>query len=230
MIDPLRHISVFDPDRFGDKRVDIIGVGATGSKVAISLAKLGVQNIHIWDFDKIEEHNIANQMFDIGDIGKKKVIALYEIIKRQTGEKITIHDEKVDGSQALGEVVFLLTDTMASRKEIWERGLKMKLRTKVVIETRMGIDEGRLYTVNPCQLSEIKQWEGTLYTDKEAAVSACGSSPTVGPTAGIIAEMAVWQMLRWFSIERQDEAGKKDKIESEILIALRPTMTVVRNF
>ena len=30
MIDPLRHMSVFSPDKWGARRVDVIGAGATG--------------------------------------------------------------------------------------------------------------------------------------------------------------------------------------------------------
>ena len=38
---------VFEPSEFGDRRVDIIGVGAVGSKIALEVAKLGVRNIHL---------------------------------------------------------------------------------------------------------------------------------------------------------------------------------------
>jgi len=228
MIDPLRHLSVFSPDSFGKKRVDVIGAGATGSKVVLDLAKLGVENIHVWDFDKVEEHNIANQAFGNADIGKPKVEALSEIVKSLTGTAITAHNERVDGSQELGEVVFLLTDTMASRKEIWEAGLKLKLRTMLLVETRLGPDCGRVYTLSPNRPREIKAWEATLCKDEEAQVSACGASITVGPTAGIIASLAVWQMVRWFAIE----SGKntEDKLDNEILFGLRPMVSMARQF
>ena len=117
-IDPTRHLSVFSPHAFGKKRVDIIGAGATGSRIVLSLAKLGVENIHVWDFDKVEEHNIANQIYGLENIGEPKVRALADVIKKSTGTAITAHDERVDGSKQLGEAVFLLTDTMESRKEI----------------------------------------------------------------------------------------------------------------
>src|SRR3989344_9586657 len=128
-VDPLRHLSVFKPHAFGTRRVDVIGCGATGSRIVLSLAKLGVENIHAWDFDTVEDHNLANQAFGLGDVGLLKVDALASLVQRGIGVAIQTHAEKVDGSQSLGEVVFLLTDTMASRKEIWDRGLKLKLQT-----------------------------------------------------------------------------------------------------
>lgn len=225
-IDPLRHLTVFSPHAFDKRRVDIIGAGATGSRIVLSLAKLGVENIHVWDFDQIEEHNIANQAFSLLDVGKFKVDALAEVVLAATGTKITVHNERVDGTQQLGEIVFLLTDTMNSRKEIWDKALKFKLQTKLLIETRMGADSGRIYTVNPNKPGHIKKYEQTLYTDNEAEVSACGASVSVGPTAEIISGLAVWQMIRWFSIEQ----GGDDVLDNEIIIATRPMITMSRKF
>ena len=226
MIDPLRHMSVFSPDKWGTRRVDVIGAGATGSKVVISLAKLGITNIHVWDFDTVEAHNIGNQLFGNDDIGKLKVEALKDIVLRQTGTTITTHNERVDGKQELGHVVFLLTDTMSSRKEIFAKGLKFKARTKLVIETRMGSNGGRIHTINPSKLPEIKGWEGTLYDDDAAEISACGTSISVGPTAGIISEMAVWQLIRAFAIENGDD----DELDNEILINLCPPLILPKKF
>lgn len=227
MIDPLRHMNVFSPDKWGSRRVDVIGAGSTGSKSVMSLAKLGIENIHVHDFDKVEPHNVANQLFGNEDIGKWKVEALKEIVERQTGTKITAHNERVDGTQELGHAVFLLTDTMSSRKEIFEKGLKFKLRTKLMIETRMGVDGGRIYVINPSKLPEIKGWEAaTVYDDKMAEVSACGASISVGPTAGIIAELAVWQLIRAFAIEN----GEEDELDNEILLNLRPAMFMTKKF
>lgn len=225
-IDPSRHLSVFSPSAFGSRRVDVIGAGATGSRVALSLAKLGVENLHVWDFDHVEEHNVANQAFGLSDVASLKVEALARLVNAQTGLEINTHPEKVDGSQPLGEVVFLLTDTMASRKAIWDGALKFKLRTKVVIETRMGADSGRVYTVNPNSPKHIRAWEETLCGDDVAEVSACGASVSVGPTAEVIAGLAVWQFIRWFTTEN----GGEEKLDNEILLSLRPVVTLARSF
>lgn len=149
IVDTMRHIKVFDPNTLNDQRIDIIGVGATGSRIAISLAKLGLQDIHIWDFDIVESHNIANQAFGLADCGRPKVEALAAIIKAQTGLDVTAHNEKVTGRTTLGNIVFLLTDTMASRKEIWDGAIRFKPQIQIMIETRMGVDEGRVYNIRP---------------------------------------------------------------------------------
>jgi len=225
-VDPLRHLSVFKPHAFGARRVDVIGCGATGSRVVLSLAKLGVENIHAWDFDTVEEHNLANQAFGLGDVGLLKVDALALLVQRDVGIAIHTHAEKVDGAQSLGEVVFLLTDTMASRKEIWDRGLKLKLQTRLLVETRMGADSGRIYALNPNLLGHIRAWEEAWYPDEQAEVSACGASVSVGPTAEIIAGLAVWQMIRWFTIEE----GGDDVLDNEVILGLRSMNTISRQF
>lgn len=225
-IDITRHIDVFSPDKFGKRRIDVIGAGATGSRIVLSLAKLGLENIHVWDFDVVEAHNIANQAYGQSDIGKPKVEALRDLVKAQTGLTIQIHNERVNGTQQLGDVVFLLTDTMASRKEIWQKGIRYKMRTKLMIETRMGADQGRVYTVNPTKPAEVKGWEGTLYSDEVAEVSACGASITVGPTAEFLSGLAVWQLIRWSAIE----GGKEDTLDGEILWGLRPPYFMTRTW
>ena len=224
MIEPLRHMSVFSPQRFGDKEINVIGAGATGSKLVMELAKLGCENIHVWDFDTIESHNIANQLFGNQHIGMPKVEALQSIVKEYTGTEITIHNEEVV-DQPLSGIVFLLTDTMSSRKEIWENCIKFKLAIELMVETRMGVDNGRIYTINPKSLEEIKMWENTLVDDDVAEVSSCGSSISVGPTSSILAGWAVWQMIRWHDIL---SGQSEDMLEHEIIFALRSTYTMSR--
>lgn len=225
MIDTSRHLSVFSAHAFGDKRIDVIGCGATGSRIALSLAKLGIKNIHIWDFDIVAKENIPNQAFGQNHIGLKKVIALADLIWHSTGLRVTPHDERVNGTQILGDVVFLLTDKIESRREIWENGIKNKLRTKLMIETRMGIDVGRIYTVKPIMPSHVKAWENSLRAPTQNSPTACRASISVGPTAEIISGLAVWQFMRWFNIER----GGEDELENEIIFSVRPESNYLTN-
>lgn len=218
-LDVNRHLSVFSPYKFGEKRVDVIGSGSTGSKVVMSVAEQGVTNIHLWDTDTVVDHNVPNTRFFPSDVGKKKTEAMREWICLKTGAEITIHDEFVDGTQTLGEVVFVLTDTMKSRVDIWNGSLKYKPNVKLVIETRMGADQGRIYVVNPINPAHITGYEETLhYTDEDAQPSVCRSEPSVGPTSDILSGLAVWQMMRWQSILD----GEEDELENELIFGLRP--------
>lgn len=226
MLNILRHLEVFSPATFGDQRVDVIGVGATGSRIALSLAKLGIGNVHVWDDDRVEPHNVPNQAFGNNDIGKFKVEAIQRIILEQTGTTITIHPVRINSKEQLGDIVFLLTDTMASRQEIWKAGLRYNTQVKLVIETRMGKNSGRVYAMNPSNPAHVTGWEGTLYADDVAEVNACGTSISVGPSAEVVSGLAVWQLIRWHQTQEQLKKGEvpKDEVENEVVFSLQPMM------
>lgn len=60
--------------------VAILGLGGLGSNIAISLARIGVGNLLIADFDIVEPSNLNRQQYFINDIGKYKTEALKDII------------------------------------------------------------------------------------------------------------------------------------------------------
>lgn len=220
----VRHIEVFDPDLFADRRIDVIGVGATGSRIVLELAKLGIRNIHIWDFDVVEAHNIGNQIFGLEDVGQLKVEALARIVHRDTGITIYPHNKKVVGPEDWGKVIFMLPDTMACRKELFDNGkIKYNLGIDLLLETRMGADSGRVYAINPSNADHIGQYEKTLYDDTKTEASACGAQVTVGATAAFVASTAVWQFIKWF----ENSLGKGHPFENELLFALRPVVTLL---
>lgn len=213
-----RQLDLFSPEKFGDKEVHIIGVGATGSWVAFLLAKMGVRNLHLWDFDKVETHNLPNQIFRLKDVGRPKVDALQEIIMDSCGINVTTHNEVVTGETKLKGIVFLLVDSMAVRKDIWQGALKFKLPVEFMIETRMAIDNGRVYAIHPSRPRDINFWEGTLYSDEEAEDSPC-TNRAISPTVAYIASLAVWKLIKFFNGE---------EFEKELIVSARPATIISR--
>lgn len=195
MIDISRHKELFNPENFTTP-VHIIGAGATGSWLALALAKLGLSNINVWDFDIIEEHNVANQAFRYLDVNETKVNALQALINNQTETIIHIKNERFT-NQRISGIVFLMVDSMETRKSIWESAIKMKPAVSLLIEPRMGLDVARIYNVEPCNLSHIKEYENTYYTDEVAEVSACGNSMTVISSAMSIASWCTRQLINF---------------------------------
>lgn len=220
VVDPMRHLDVFNPAQFGDRRVDIIGAGATGSKVAMDLAKLGIRNIHVWDYDIVESHNVANQLYGIADVGKLKVDALRDRILADTGIEVTVHPVKITvedeagdvevehPDEVCGDVIYLLVDSMSAREEIFNE-LENNMTTELLVETRMGPDVGRVYAFNPNVPRHVENWRKTLYSDESASTSACGASTSVGPTASLIASHAVWRLINWFELGGMSESASK---------------------
>jgi len=212
LIDISRHKELFNPETFLHP-ITIIGAGATGSWLTLALAKLGIKDITVYDFDIVEEHNIANQAFLIqsphgrewSDVGRAKVKALRDLVQWSAGTTITIHNEPFT-NQRLSGIVFLMVDSMKTRKEIWEASIKMKTSVVHLIEPRMGLDVGRIYNVSPCNLEHIKQYENTYYNDDVAEVSACGNSMTVISSALGIASWCARQLINFHNnIELDNE-------------------------
>lgn len=218
----LRQLSIFDPEKFAEERIDVIGAGATGSYVVWFLAKIGMKNIHVWDDDAIESHNVPNQLYFLDQVGLKKVEALTENIKRATGVVIKTHPVRFEGQETLGKHVFLLVDSMAGRKMIWEKSLKMKLNVATVVETRISSDQGRVYVFSPFNINHARKWEATLCSDDVAEVSLCGTVPSIVTTASFIAATAVWQFIKWLTA--------RETAENEAIIGLRPIGVYVRSF
>lgn len=180
-LDTRRHMELFDPTTFTQK-VTVIGAGATGSWLVLQLAKLGIQNITVYDFDIVEAHNIPNQLYGALDVGKPKVTALKEFILHQTGTTINAINERYE-SKRLSGYVFCMVDTMSGRDKIWKQNIKFKSAVTLYVEPRMGLDTARIYNVEPMNTDHHKRYEECFYGDDEAEVSSCGTSMTVITTA-----------------------------------------------
>lgn len=219
-MDYSRQLVLLDPQKIGKKSVSIIGAGATGSYVALQLAQMGWGNtplnqgiIKVWDGDIVEEHNLVNQAYDRSHIGMPKVMALADVVMRKCGFAIETHNEMVKSQQEVKSTyVFLLTDTMSSRSEIFKNCLQFSFATDLVIETRMGIDKGRIYAFDPNNPVEVEQWKKTLYTDDQAETSACGASASIIPTVYNISSKAVWRLIHHFDTKYGNDYIKKDSL------------------
>jgi len=202
-----RHQDLFEPHDFKHP-VTIIGAGSTGSWLALALAKLGITDITVWDFDTVEEHNIPNQAFALLNINETKAHAIAEEVLRATGTRIRIKDEAyVD--EKLSGIVFLMVDSMAERKRIWEGSIKMKSAVKHLIEPRLGLDVGRVYNVDPMDLTHIREYEKTYYSDEGTEVSACGTSLSVISSSFGVVSWCVRQLINFHN---------KVELDNEILI------------
>lgn len=62
-------------------KVVILGAGGLGSNVAHMLARLGVGELIIYDFDIVEPSNLNRQHYGVNDIGKMKAETTAERIK-----------------------------------------------------------------------------------------------------------------------------------------------------
>lgn len=200
-MDLSRHIEIFSPDNV-KYPIHIIGVGATGSFVAMMLARMGCPVLNIYDFDDVEAHNIPNQYYDNGDLGKLKVDALEEklklinpniVINKYNVPVAAVEDDEHKGIDKMSGYVFMLVDSMKVRKELWE-AIKKNKEIVHCWESRLGSDQARVYSLDMSE-KDFSKYEQDFYDDVEAEVSACGTSITVLPVVLQTASLMVVQFI-----------------------------------
>lgn len=163
-----RQLDIVDQGALGRQPIVVIGAGGIGSPTVLTLAKMGVPNITVYDGDDVEAHNLPNQMYRLKDVGKPKVRALAEIVRDYTGFGITpvnafFTDQLVNG------LVISAVDSMEGehgRSAIWEK-MRYNAAVPLYIDARMGAQVLRIHTVSPTNPRDIRWYEKTLYSSGE---------------------------------------------------------------
>ena len=151
-----------------------------------------------------------------------KIKALRKNIVEQTGTAIKIQNCEIKDNVNLEGFVFVLTDTMHSRKNIFENLLENNDKVLRVVETRMGLTHGRIYFIDPNNEDQVKKYKQTFYSDEESAVSFCGTSQSIVTTAIGIAQLAANKLIKY--------VNNSSDIYNEILIDFEYLTVIQTNF
>lgn len=161
----------------------------------MQVAKMGMLNVTLWDYDQIESHNIPNQIYSNSSIGLLKVDEMQRLIKDSTG---LVYDTrgKWKGEKLEG-LVFSCVDSMSARKRILS-----KVSNGIFIETRMGVYHGQIFCIDPADKEQVAFWHSHWCGDDVIEEkSACGSSLTIGSTAQLLSSIASWQGIYYMREE-----------------------------
>lgn len=165
--DHWRGLDFYKPD-FDSKRVLIAGAGATGSYVAFGLARMGVKNITVCDFDKVEPHNLPNQFFaeTVAEENVFKTAHLQRTIDFMIG--VNKVEYKMCKLEALVDtvlnydVIVLAVDVIDARKWLFEK-LKPEESFKVqVFDPSTGGEYGNLVSYNTYRKDSMVYYESYL--------------------------------------------------------------------
>jgi sulfur carrier protein ThiS adenylyltransferase len=171
--------------------VTIVGVGAVGRQVAIQLATMGVQFLHLVDFDKVEAENLGAQGFRECDLGRPKVHAVGQVLGQINSEiEVTVSDNAytpmdIDGA----DYVCCCVDTMAVRQEVFA---DCRVTKKGFFDSRMSAEVCTILTVDDAK--SAKWYDETLFGDDERLQEAC-TSKTTFYCASICAGLLVSQLV-----------------------------------
>lgn len=177
--------------------VSILGCGGLGSNIAMILARCGLGEIYIYDYDKVELSNLNRQNYDQKDLGKSKVF--------QTKKKI---EETVPCNKIFAEEVLITKDNLAEisgKTDIFIEAFDKKEMKSMVFEYFLGKDDKKLIMASGLSglgdLSDIK-------VKKIKNISMVGdfkSSPEQGlyaPYIGIVANLEALLALKIIIGER----------------------------
>lgn len=192
----------FKPDELNG-RVHIIGCGAVGSTVAENLCRFGITKMTLWDFDTVEAHNVANQMFRNIDIGKPKVEALASYLAEINPEIKSDLKLMPDGwrGQRLSGYVFLAVDSIDLRREIVEK-FKGSPYIKAMFDFRMALLDGQHYAADWSDSKMVEDFLATMqFTHEEAhaeeTLSACNIPMSVCPTVRTVVAYGVSNFINF---------------------------------
>jgi hypothetical protein len=177
-----KHNGLFQADAFTDD-VHIIGCGGMGSHIAEGLIRMGVgihSTIHLYDADRFERHNLANQAMTVEQVGQPKVEAVKKTLRRINPNcKIVTGQHEVRKCGRLDGVVFVCIDSMKDRMAIME-DIERNQAVRVVIETRMDANTGISFCFDPQSERHIASWWTYAYTDGEADnLTGCGGPVSI---------------------------------------------------
>ena len=171
-------------------RLHIVGCGSVGSTLAENLARCGLTKFTLWDFDRVERHNIVNQMFRSQDVGKLKVEALRDILTEINDEcesEIKLKPEGWKGEMLSG-YIFLAVDNIEIRKQIVQKHMNSNF-VKAVYDFRTGLESAQHYAAD---WRDTKMREDLLasmdfsHDEAKTEVSACGVTLGLCPTVRVI--------------------------------------------
>ena len=167
--------------------VTVIGAGAVGSFTALSLVKMGVGTVEVYDHDTVSVENLGPQWFRVCDLGRFKVDALAEQLAA-FGGNVVAHPEKFV-AQPVSGIVVATVDSMDARIAIW-RHIRKTRRVELYLDARMGAEVGKVFANRPQDPEDCRAYETELYPSTEAFRAPCTARSTIYCAAGLSAFLA----------------------------------------
>lgn len=187
-IEHTRQVLILDPVKAAKTKVSFFGQGTVGSNAAMETMRLGVSNLHLFDFDDVEPHNLPSQRFDVRHLGMNKAEAMKDQLAfmcNDDGKHVKVTTRKVEGPVMVEGIAVLGVDTMASRRLIWEKALRPNRKVDFVLDFRMAGNLLQCYAFDP----RDDRYEATLFKDEDAEPAPCGGR-TVSYTGALAGALA----------------------------------------
>lgn len=191
-------------------KVSVLGLGGTGSAVAMSLTAAGVGSLHCVDFDRVEESNLNRQLlYTEEDIGLSKVEAAIARLRRLnshiviTGQELQIQSSDdivplIEGS----DLFVLCADKPIERIQLWAN--EAALRANVSWVT--GFYAGPMSVVTSYMPFETPCFQCLLHdqeqvrimqdgADAQMLLDVPGGNAVLAPTANLTGHLCALEAI-----------------------------------
>ena len=186
----LKQVGILGQKKISSTKVLIVGMGGLGCPVALYLSNLGIKNIGMVDYDKVDFSNLNRQiLFNKKDIGKYKINQAKKFLQKiDRNIKISIYKEKIVKKNIKNilnsyDIICDCSDNFSTRYLLNDYCLKNK---KILISGAISKFEAHIFNFNfskkiPCYrcfMPEIPDQENKCDTE--------GILPTVAGIAGTL--------------------------------------------
>jgi hypothetical protein len=160
----VRHSNIFNVPPYYN--VALVGVGGLGATTALVLAKMGVQQMSIWDGDTVSETNIPTQLHPVSDVGKEKVYSLAETLEHFSDEiQLRAYPERITEEKDFNEfhLVIAAVDSIQARKDIWIATTNSP-HVDWFLDMRMAAREFQMFLVDMHDSAAVEAYHGMLFS------------------------------------------------------------------
>lgn len=209
-----RQADLVPQDRLTDLRCMVIGLGAVGRQVALQLAAIGIRELSLVDFDKVELTNVTTQGYRLDQLEKYKVDATGDDIQ-QLDDSIRLrwHHDRWRPATGIDPAVFCCVDSIDARSAIWN--FTQREPPQFWCDARMLGETIRV--LSAVKTEQREYYRTTLFPQSEAQAGRCTARSTIY-AASIAAGLMVQQFTRWLRYIDTDTDLMLNLLSSELTV------------
>lgn len=178
--------------------VGIAGAGGLGSNAALSLARAGIGRLIIADYDRIEASNLNRQQYFLAQVGKAKVRALLDNLKKANpfclyeGHQVRLNKKNIPRIFKAADVMIEAFDLAGEKEMLLETWISHFPDKPIIMASGLsGFGENRKLRTRRIGRVYIC---GDEESEPEAGVSPM--APRVGIVANMQANLAVELLVK----------------------------------
>lgn len=202
-----------------NKEVMVLGVGGIGSWTALLLSRIGCE-LHIYDMDHYEIHNLSGQAALHSQIDENKAVATQDLIGEFSPDcQVYAYNEQYTIDSPANEIMVCGFDNMAARKVAFNNWKKLvaadtedRRKEHFFQDGRLLAEQLQIFNIPGDRADLIAEYEKDwLFDDKEVKDAECTFKQT-SHCAAMIASHMVGFLTNWASnVQRMKEGGKPFK-------------------